>query len=203
MFSGIIEEIGTVRSLDRDVDTVRLSVTAGGVLEGLNLGDSISVDGACLTVTDVDGAGFTVGLAPETLSRTALGNLQPGAPLNLERAVRVGDRLGGHYVQGHVDGTARITEERPDGDSLMVWFEPSPALMPYIVEKGYVAIDGISLTVAGRTESRFCVALVAYTRGHVTLVHKGVGDLVNLEVDVIAKYVESILEGRTGRVGAL
>ncbi|MSQ24085.1 MAG: riboflavin synthase [Chloroflexi bacterium] len=202
MFSGIIEEVGQVRNLETDVDTVRLTVNAEQVLEGLSLGDSVTVDGACLTVTSTDQAGFTVELAPETLRRTALGALVPGKRVNLERALRVGDRLGGHYVQGHVDGTASIVAQEPEGDSLLVWFEPSNVLAPYIVEKGYVAIDGISLTVAGRTETRFSVALVAYTRQHVALVDKQLGDLVNLEVDVIAKYVESILDHRPGGVGA-
>lgn len=202
MFSGIIEEVGRVWAVERDPDRVQLSVEADEVLDGLALGDSVNVDGACLTVTHMTERGFTVGLAPETLRRTALGALAPGTRVNLERAVRVGDRLGGHYVQGHVDGTARIAEAEPEADSVIVWFEPSANLMTYIVEKGYVAIDGISLTVAGRTDTRFSVALVAYTRQHVALVDKQIGDLVNLEVDVIAKYVESILDGRSAGMGA-
>ena len=201
MFSGIIEEVGRVRILRRAGDAVELSIKAETVLEGLGLGDSINVDGACLTVTAFDLAGFTVGLAPETLRRTALGALTTNAPVNLERAVRVGDRLGGHIVQGHVDGTARVCDLIPDGDSLSVWFEPAAALMSYIVEKGFIAIDGISLTVAARTRGRFAVALVAYTRGHVALVDKKAGDLVNLEVDVIAKYVESLLGSHVQGVG--
>ena len=202
MFSGIVEEVARVRRLDRDDDMVSLSVDATLVLAGLQVGDSVSVDGACLTVTDLDSNGFSVGLAPETLRRTALGALQAGAPVNLERAVRVGDRLSGHYVQGHIDGTVRIVEQHREGDSLIVSFEVGPSLAPYVVEKGFVALDGISLTVSAREPSRFSIALVAYTRGHVALVHKKVGDLVNLEVDIIAKYVESILEGRMERAGA-
>ncbi len=203
MFSGIIEEVGRVRRLDRDDEAVRLSLDASQVIKGLQLGDSVSVDGACLTVTAFDAHGFSVGLAPETLRRTALGGLEQGSLVNLERAVRAGDRLSGHYVQGHVDGTVRIVEQQQEGDSLRIWFEPPPSLMPYVVEKGYVALDGISLTVASREAKRFSIALVAYTRAHVALVHKKVGDLVNLEVDVIAKYVESILEGRADRTGAV
>ncbi|MBI4212772.1 MAG: riboflavin synthase [Chloroflexi bacterium] len=201
MFSGIIEEIGRVSRLDRDAEAVRLSVDASQILDGLKVGDSISVDGACLTVTEFDGCGFSVGLAPETLRRTTLGALEPGNPVNLERAVRPGDRLSGHYVQGHVDGTAVIVDRQFEGDSLLIWFEPSSSLLPYVVEKGYVAVDGISLTVASREATRFSVALVAYTREHVALAQKNVGGVVNLEVDVIAKYVESILEGR--RTGAV
>ena len=203
MFSGIIEEVGLIRALESDDESVQLSVDAETVLDGLGLGDSVNVDGACLTVTALDDCGFTVGLAPETLRRTALGSAKSGTRVNLERALRVGDRLGGHIVQGHVDGTARICDLRSDGDSLLVWFEPDGSLMPYIVEKGFIAIDGISLTVAAREASRFSIALVAYTRGHVALVDKKLGDLVNLEVDVIAKYVESLLDGRSQRVEAL
>lgn len=202
MFSGIVEEIGSVRALSQEGDAVHLSIGAEVVLDGLGLGDSVNVDGACLTVTSLDSGGFTVGLAPETLRRTAHGSLTVGARVNLERAVRVGDRLGGHIVQGHVDGTARICDLQPEGDSLIVGLEPARALMPYVVEKGFIAIDGTSLTVAGRTATTFSIALVAYTREHVALADKKVGDLVNLEVDVIAKYVESLLDGRKGGVGA-
>jgi riboflavin synthase len=201
VFSGIVEEVGEVRLLRHTDDAVELSIEAEIVLEGLRLGDSIDVNGACLTVTAFDQSGFTVGLAPETLRRTSLGNVSTGARVNLERAVRVGDRLGGHIVQGHVDGTARIEELVPEGDSMVMWFEPGADLAPYIVQKGFVAIDGISLTVAARKESRFAVALVAYTRQHVALVDKTVGDLVNVEVDVIAKYVESLLAGQPGMAG--
>ena len=199
MFSGIIEEMGEVRLLRQEGFGVHLSIDAETVLEGLRLGDSVNVDGACLTVTAFGPSGFTVGLAPETLRRTALGALTAGTRVNLERAVRVGDRLGGHIVQGHVDDTARVCDQIAEGDSLLVWFEPTATLMPYIVEKGFIAIDGISLTVAARTAARFAVALVAYTRDHVALVDKKVGDLVNLEVDVIAKYVESLLGSQVDR----
>jgi riboflavin synthase len=195
MFSGIVEEVGVVRALERRGDSVTLTVDAHEVLEGLKLGDSVDVDGACLTVTAIEEAGFTVGLSPETLRRTALGTVSVGSRVNLERALRVGDRLGGHVVQGHVDGTGRIREWRPDGDSLRLWVEPAAALLRYIVEKGFIAIDGISLTVAERTESAFCIALVAYTREHVALVDKRPGAQVNIEVDVLAKYVESLLAG--------
>ncbi len=198
MFTGIVEEVGTLRSLDRTVDGVRVWVDAALVREGLALGDSVSVDGACLTIAVLDATGFAVGLSPETLRRTTLGTAMPGTRVNLERAVRVGDRLGGHYVQGHVDGTATIAAMREEGDSLVVTFEAPTALMPYIVEKGFVTIDGISLTVTERRGSEFSVALVAYTREHVGLAHKFRGGLVNLEVDIIAKYVESILGERLG-----
>ncbi len=196
MFTGIVEEVGTIRALERRPDGVILSIRASFAPEGLVLGDSVNVNGACLTVTSLDAGGFTVGLSPETLRRTSLGSIGAGSPVNLERALRVGDRLGGHIVQGHVDGVGTVVGLRPEGDSMVVSLEAPANLAPYIVEKGFVGLDGISLTVAERTGRRFSVALVAYTREHVALVHKGVGDPVNIEVDVIAKYVESILDGR-------
>lgn len=202
MFTGIVEEVGTVRALQREGEAVTLSIYAPLVREGLAAGDSICVDGACLTVARLDLEGFIVGLAPETVRRTALGCLTDGARVNLERAVRVGDRLGGHLVQGHVDGVATIVGLRPEGDSVVISLEVPPALAPYIVEKGFVALDGISLTVTQRVDCQFSVALVAYTRDHVALVDKREGDSVNIEVDVVAKYVESILGARGQGLGA-
>lgn len=196
MFTGIVEEVGEVRALDRSGDAVVLSVRAATVLDQLSLGDSVAVDGVCLTVTALDPEGFTVGLAPETLRRTAFSAVKPGERVNLERALRVDDRFGGHIVQGHVDGVARISGIEPDGDSVLMSFETTAALVPYIVEKGFVAIDGISLTVTGCEGNRFSVAIVAYTQHHVALVDKRADDFVNVEVDVIAKYVESILAHR-------
>lgn len=196
MFTGIVEEVGTIRDVARRPDGVTLSIRAGFAPEGLALGDSVNVDGACLTVTALDPEGFTVGLSPETLRRTALGTASPGSRVNLERAVRAGDRLGGHIVQGHVDGVGEVVGLRPEGDSMIVSLEAPTDLAPYIVEKGFVSLDGISLTVTERAGRRFSVALVAYTREHVALVDKNVGDSVSIEVDVIAKYVESILDAR-------
>jgi riboflavin synthase len=230
MFTGIVEEVGTVRTLDTTAGAVSLSIQASLVRDGLALGDSVSINGACLTATDLDAHGFTVGLSPETLRRTALGRIVAGTRVNLERAVSVGDRLGGHYVQGHVDGVVTIVGIRPEGDSLIVSFEAPPELAPYIVEKGFVALDGISLTVSERIPSpasspggrgpgdssfpsppggrgkgeggiRFSVALIAYTQDHVALTDKAEGDAVNLEVDIIAKYVESILGSRVQGTG--
>jgi riboflavin synthase len=199
MFTGLVEEIGVVRELVAGDDGTRLRVGATRVLDGLGLGDSIAVDGACLTVTELLADGFWVGLSPETRQRTNLGERRIGDRLNLERSLQVGGRLGGHYVQGHVDGVGRIVEKRPEGDSLRVWFEAPPDLMRYVVVKGYICIDGVSLTGTERTGERFGVALVAYTRGAVALPDKPVGATVNLEVDVIAKYVESLLEARVER----
>ena len=196
MFTGIVEEIGQVRELVVADEGAHLLIGAQDVLEGLSLGHSVAVDGVCLTVTDLAADGFRVGLSPETRRRTNLGERRIGDRLNLERSVLAGGRLGGHYVQGHVDGVGWIADKRPEGDSLRMWFSGPPDLMRYIVVKGYIAIDGISLTVTERAEDRFGVALVAYTLGAVSLPTKPVGASVNLEVDVIAKYVERLLEAR-------
>ena len=193
MFTGIVEETGTVHVLQERDGGVALQVAAQAVCEDLRLGDSVAVNGVCLTVTAHDAGGFTVGLAPETLRRTNLGDLRPGVRVNLERAVAAGGRMGGHYVQGHVDGVGEIVSARPEGDSLWMTFRAPPDLLPYLVVKGFVAVDGISLTIAERRDDTFSVALVAYTRSIVTLASKRPGDRVNLEVDVIAKYVESLL----------
>jgi len=193
VFTGIVEEVGTVRALTQEGDAVALSVAANVVLDGLALGDSVSVDGTCLTVAALEEGGFRVGLSPETLRRTSLASLRKGSRVNLERAVRASDRLGGHIVQGHVDGVAKVVGVVPEGDSVRMTFQVPPNLARYIVEKGFVALDGVSLTVTERSGDRFGIALVAYTRDHVALSQKREGDAVNLEVDVLAKYVESIV----------
>jgi riboflavin synthase len=202
MFTGLVEEMGAVRQLIVDSEGTRLSIASKIAREGLALGDSICVDGACLTATELDPDGFWIGLSPETLQRTNLGERKIGDAVNLERSLQVGGRLGGHYVQGHVDGVGQIVETRPDGDSLRVWFTAPDDLMPYIVTKGYICLDGVSLTVTEKVDGRFGVALVAYTQTKITLPHKGIGSTVNIEVDVFAKYVESLLEGRVERDGS-
>ena len=199
MFTGLVEEMGTVRDLITVGDHTRLSIAAKTAREGLALGDSVAVDGTCLTVDELDPDGFWVGLSPETLVRTNFDERMTGDRVNLERSLLVGGRLGGHYVQGHVDGVARIVEKRPDGDSLRVWFTGPDELMPYIVTKGYICLDGVSLTVTEKHGNRFGVMLVAYTQLMITMPTKAVGASVNIEVDVFAKYVESLLEGRVER----
>ncbi len=201
MFTGIVEETGIVESLVRSGGGHHLRVRARQVLDGLKPGDSIAVNGACLTVTDFDSTSFTVGLSPETLRRTNLGDLQPGDKVNLERALRPLDRMGGHFVQGHVDGVAVVAERRPEGNALAMRFRVPVELSRYIVEKGFIAVDGISLTVTACGEGWFAVSLVPFTRQVVTLADKAVGEKVNLEVDIIAKYVESLLAGRELRRG--
>jgi riboflavin synthase len=193
LFTGIVEEMGTVQSMEEREGGYYLTVGASAVPGDLRLGDSVAVNGACLTVTDFDADSFTVNLAPETLRRTNLGDVQPGDGVNLERALAVGARMGGHYVQGHVDGVGEIVSVRPEGDSLWMTFRAPADLLPYLVVKGFVAIDGTSLTITAREDDTFSVALIAYTQTAVTLGRKGPGARVNLEVDVIAKYVESLI----------
>jgi riboflavin synthase len=162
------------------------------VIEGARLGESIAVNGTCLTVTELGEGRFTVGLSPETLRRTNLGRLQVGARVNLERSLTYGGRMGGHYVQGHVDGVGRIAGIIPEGDSLLIRIEPPVEMMRYIVEKGYVAVDGVSLTVAALDVTGFTIAMITYTREAVIMGHQPVGTPVNIEVDIISKYVERL-----------
>lgn len=195
MFTGIVEEIGRVLAIsaDQERDNV-LTIGSRVAREGAQLGDSIAVNGTCLTVTALDDASFTVGLSPETLRRTNLGRLRAGDPVNLERSLVFGGRMGGHYVQGHIDGTGEIVAIVPEGDSKRVSIRPPAQLMPYIVEKGYIAVDGVSLTVAGLDDTTFTIALIAYTQQAVIMGSQEVGALVNLEVDIIAKYVERLTQ---------
>jgi len=199
MFTGLIEEIGAVRRIGPQGDGFALDVAAGPVLEGLALGDSIAVNGVCLTVTDFDDAGFTVGLAPETRAKTNLEALRDGDRVNLERALAADGRFGGHYVQGHVDETGTILSLRPDGDALWLAVEVAPTLMRYIVPKGYVALDGASLTVVHTGPDWFDVTLISYSQEKLILPRKKVGDRVNIEVDTLAKYVERLLDRKDAR----
>ena len=195
MFTGIVEEMGTGAHIVRTQEQAnQITITCRTVLEGTRIGDSIAVNGTCLTVTALTADSFTVGLSPETLRRTNLGRLHVGDPVNLERALAFGGRMGGHYVQGHVDGVGEIVAIVPEGDSKRVTIRPPAALLPYIVEKGYIAVDGVSLTVAEMGRETFTVALVAYTQSAVIMGRQTVGALVNIEVDIIAKYVERLLE---------
>jgi len=194
MFTGIVEEIGFIRQAQPDTLVVEADLT----LADLELGDSVAIDGTCLTVVNRTERTFTMNVQPETSRRTIVGDYTVGRRVNLERAVAANGRLGGHIVQGHVDATGRIAELRPDGDGLIVRFQAPPSLMRYLVTKGFVAVNGISLTVVDVGPDWFTVALVRYTRDHVALLDGGVGSAVNLEVDVLAKYVERLLDFRTG-----
>jgi len=189
MFTGIVEEVGTVTGLEGQ----RLTIAASRVLEGVKLGDSIAVNGACLTVVDFQASSFSVELAPETLKRTSFSVWIPGREVNLERPLAVSDRLGGHIVQGHVDATGRITSLKPDGDCVIFRVASPKRLMPYIVEKGFVAVDGISLTVVKVGSSSFTLSVIPYTLANTNLQGQAKGGRVNLEVDIVAKYVESLL----------
>lgn len=193
MFTGIVEEIGTIQATSVDAELGKeLTVGCTIVVQDTKIGDSIAVNGICLTVIRYDQNSFTIGVSPETLRRTNLGYLSIGDSVNLERSLAFGGRLGGHYVQGHIDGTGEIVHIVPEGDSLRVTVRPPGLLMPYIVEKGYIAVDGTSLTIAERTADTFTIALIAYTQGAIIMGRQNVGAIVNLEVDIMAKYVESI-----------
>jgi len=200
MFTGIIEEMGEVLAIESFPDGARLRIRAGALIDGARIGESISVSGVCLTMVAVDRNEFAADLAAETLRRTTLGTLRPGDPINLERPLRFDDRLGGHIVQGHVDGVGTITVVKPEGDGIWMEIAPPLALLPYIAEKGSVAVDGISLTVANvLPDGRFAIALIPHTLAVTTLGRQGVGDPVNIEVDILAKYVERLLEGVRGQ----
>jgi len=196
MFTGIVEEIGLVSQMVRTEGGATLQVKGPLAKEGSQLGDSIAVNGVCLTVTALAGDEITFGLAPETLERTNLGQLKVGEAVNLERAMAVGGRYGGHVVQGHIDGTGVLLEKTEEGDSLKVKIGATPELLKYIVPKGFIAVDGTSLTVIDVADDYFTLMLVAYTQGHIIFPSKFPGDQVNLEVDVMAKYVEKILASR-------
>ena len=188
MFTGIIEEVGRVIS----AQSGNLVIAASDVLQEMEPGGSIAVNGVCLTVTNFDTSSFSVDIMTETLKRTNLGLLHTGDRVNLERPLALGGRMGGHLVPGHVGDTGRVASIRWQGGAMLIRFEAAPEVMRYIVEKGFVAVDGVSLTTMTKDASSFQVSVVDYTREHTTLGSRQVGDLVNLEVDIIAKYVEQL-----------
>ena len=192
MFTGIIEELGSVV----DVREEGLTVRAAKVLEDAAQGDSICINGVCLTLTAISGSTFTVDTVPETRRRTNLGDLRPGDPVNLERALRPSDRMGGHFVQGHVEGTGRVKSVAEDGPALLIRVSAAPELMRYIVAKGFIAIDGASLTVVDRDDAGFSVTIIPLTQEWTTLGRSQPGDRVNLETDILAKYVEQLIAGQ-------
>ena len=189
MFTGIIEELGTIER----VGAGQIAVRARTVLEGTRLGDSIAVNGVCLTVTHLTGAGFTADVMPETLRRSNLGQLRPGSRVNLERAMAADGRFGGHIVSGHIDGMGQILALRDEGNAVWITIAAPPELLRGIVEKGSIAIDGISLTVAAVTDRDFSVSIIPHTGGQTTLLHRRPGEQVNLETDIIGKYVSRLL----------
>ena len=193
MFTGIVEELGSIRSVRRGQHSSVLSIAAKDILSDLKVGDSVAVNGVCLTATTVDSGGFTADVMHETLNRSSLGSLTVGSHVNLERAMAANGRFGGHIVSGHIDGTGTITALRKDDNAVWYTISASQELLRYIVEKGSIAIDGISLTVAEVGESWFSISAIPHTVAVTTLGEKRPGDTVNLENDVIGKYVEKLL----------
>jgi riboflavin synthase len=197
VFTGIVEELGSVVSVTDLGDAARLAIRGPLVTSDARPGDSIAVNGVCLTVVDLTDGAFTADVMLETLRRSSLGALGEGSPVNLERATRVDARLGGHIMQGHVDGQATVTAIVPTEHWTTVTFALPEGLSRYVVEKGSIAVDGVSLTVVAVDDATFSVSLIPTTLAHTTLGGRRVGDVVNLEVDVIAKYVERLMEGRS------
>lgn len=190
MFTGIVEEVGKVKSISNGV----LQIEANKVLEDVHTGDSIAVNGICLTVTSFTAHSFQADVMPETIRRTSLNELKLGSPVNLERAMAVGSRFGGHIVSGHIDGTGRIVSLKEEKNALLMKIAADSSLLRYIVEKGSVALDGISLTVAAVTDRDFTVSLIPHTRQVTNLSAKGEGSIINIENDVVGKYVEKLLK---------
>jgi riboflavin synthase len=196
MFTGLIADLGTVTALERGEGGVTMAVSTR-LAADLREGDSIAVNGVCLTATEVDGGGFTAEAMSETLERSALGELRPGAPVNLELPLRAADRLGGHVVQGHVDGTGVVSSAREDGFARVLEIETDPRLARYLVEKGSVALDGVSLTVSALNGRGFAVSLIPETLQRTNLGTIKEGMRLNIEVDILAKHVERLMEART------
>lgn len=192
MFTGIIEEIGTVVSVAESSQQAKITIKAKKIFSDLNLGDSVAVNGVCLTASAISGDTFTADVMNETFSRTSLSQLKPKSHVNLERAMSAAGRFGGHIVAGHVDGTGIITDIKRDDNAIWYTISASQNIMKYIIEKGSVAIDGISLTVAKLTDSSFSVSIIPHTASETILSEKAVGNEVNLENDIIGKYVEKL-----------
>lgn len=195
MFTGIIEEIGRIRTIARGPQSIRLTISCSKVLTDSHPGDSIAVNGICLTAAALGSDWFSADVMPETLRRTNLHQLKLHDPVNLERALRLSDRLGGHMVSGHIDGTGRVVRLVREDNAIRLTFETTPAILRYVVSKGSVSIDGVSLTVAGVDEETLQVSLIPHTAGQTTLGGRKIGDDVNIECDVIGKYVEKMLGG--------
>ena len=201
MFTGIIEEIGRIKSVKRGGHTVVLEIEAQKVLEDTRIGDSIATNGVCLTVTAMESNSFSADVMPETMSRSNLGELRPGDRVNLERALCLNSRLGGHLVAGHVDGTGRLVSKEQDENAIWLTIAASDDVLRYIIEKGSITIDGVSLTIAYVDEQVFKVSIIPHTQEETTLTAKRIGAVVNLENGMIAKYVEKLMGGEKKRGG--
>lgn len=193
MFTGIVEEMGQVEGIQRGRQSAILTIRAKTVLEGTKIGDSIAVNGVCLTVTTLSPDRFTADVMHETLDRSSLAQLKRGSTVNLERAMAADGRFGGHIVAGHIDGTGRVAEVRKDDNAIWYTIQAAPQVLRYIVEKGSIAVDGISLTVARVEDDRFAISAIPHTVAQTVLRDRKEGDLVNLETDIIGKYVEKLL----------
>lgn len=193
MFTGIVEEMGSIRSVAKGSKSAVLTIAADKVLTGSKVGDSIAVNGVCLTVTSMTAGQFTADVMAETLRRSSLGSLSRGSRVNLERAMAADGRFGGHIVSGHIDGTGTLLSLKPEDNAVWVEIQTPENILKYIVEKGSITIDGISLTVAKVAEESFSVSVIPHTGAETTLLHKKAGDIVNLENDMIGKYVERLL----------
>lgn len=199
MFTGIIEEIGTVKFIRKGSRSSNIIISAAKILEDIKVGDSINTDGVCLTVTSFTGEHFTSDIMPESMDRSSFRTLHPGSRVNLERAVRLNDRLGGHLVSGHIDDTGSIIQIRRDENAVWLTISAQKKWMKYIVEKGSVAIDGISLTVASVAPDSFNVSIIPHTQSGTSLLFKTTGDMVNIEYDIIAKYIEKLAYENKGK----
>lgn len=194
MFTGIIEEVGKIQSIQKGTSSSVLSVQASEIMDDIHLGDSVAVNGVCLTVISISPSGFTAVVMHETLNRSSLGNLRTGSPVNLERAMPANGRIGGHIVSGHIDGTGTVSDICRDDNAVWYTIKTPSSVLRYIIEKGSIAIDGISLTVASVDKSSFRVSIIPHTVSRTTLSSCRVGDSVNLENDCIGKYVERLIE---------
>jgi riboflavin synthase len=200
MFTGIVEELGRISRLRAGAEAAVLEIRAKKVLAGAEIGDSIAINGVCLTVTSLQQDGFCVDLSAETLRRTNLGVLHSGAHVNLERSLSFGGKMGGHFVQGHVDGTGAVARVMAEGEGKMIRFHAPSEVMRYVVPKGYIAVDGMSLTIVEPDEESFAVAFIPHTLAHTLAQFYRPGTTVNLEADVLGKYVEKFIAGRQKKV---
>lgn len=195
MFTGIVEELGRIKSIRTKGESLVLAVEAKAIMQDVKLGDSIAVNGVCLTVVEFDSVGFKADVMPETFRATSLAKLQPGSKVNLERAMAANGRFGGHIVQGHVDGTGTVVSRRPEANAIVYYIQPNkPEILRYIIPKGSITVDGISLTVGEVTESQFSLWIIPHTLDQTVLQDRQPGDIVNLECDVLGRYVEHFLK---------